>query len=91
MKWTNSYSLEQTGAFIKTARRAKGLTQDDFSKMIGVSHATLSSLENGKGVSTQTLDKALSFLGFRLVIVEKSAKVEVSSNDSSAMRRNLNA
>jgi len=80
MKWTNSYSLEQTGAFLKAVRKKKGFTQDEFSKMIGVSHATLSALENGKGVSTQTLDKALNFLGLRLVIVEKSAKVEVQAS-----------
>ena len=80
MKWTNSYSLEQTGAFLKAARRAKGLTQDEFSKVIGVSHATLSALENGKSVSTQTLDKALNFLGLRLVIVEKAARVEVDQS-----------
>jgi len=87
MNWTNSYSLTQTGAFLKAARRSKGFTQDEFAKMIGVSHATLSALENGKGVSTQTLDKALNYLGLRLVIVEKSAKVEVA--EGSIMRKKV--
>jgi len=83
MKWTTSYSLEQTGAFLRTARKAKGLTQYEFSKMIGVSHAAISYLENGKGVSTQTLNKALNYLGLCLVIVDMSAKVTVTPNDSS--------
>ncbi len=49
--------------------------------MIGVSHATLSALENGKSVSTKTLEKALQFLGYKLVIVPKSAKVAIDHSD----------
>ena len=81
MAWTNSYSLKQTGAFIKATRKEKGLTQDEFSERIKISHATLSALENGKGVSTQTLDKALNYLGLRLVIVEKTSQVRVTEGD----------
>ena len=57
MSWTNSYSLKQTGAFIKKVRKEKNYTQDQFSEMLGVSHATLSALENGKSVSSNTLQK----------------------------------
>jgi len=88
LQWTNSYSLEQTGEFLKAVRKKKGITQNEFAQTIGVSHATLSALENGKSVSTQTLDKALNFLGMRLIIVEKTAKVTVGQNDSVAMRNN---
>ena len=73
--WTNSYSMAQTGAFLRTVRRDRGITQDDFADMIGVSHATLSALENGKSVSTHTLEHALSYLGLRIVIVPKNADV----------------
>ena len=83
MVWTNSYSLVQTGAFIKAVRKEKGYTQIEFSEVIGVSHATLSALENGKGVSTHTLEKALNFLGLRLIIVEKSAEVRVTEREPS--------
>ena len=81
MSWTNSYSLEQTGAFLKKTRREKGYTQDEFSEILGVSHATLSALENGKGVSSKTLQKALNFLGLKIVILPKSAWVSISTDD----------
>jgi HTH-type transcriptional regulator/antitoxin HipB len=77
MAWTNSYSLKQTGAFLKSERKQRGLTQDEFAAMLGVSHATVSSLENGGTVSAKTLEKALNFLGLRIVIVPKSAVVTV--------------
>ena len=44
MSWTSSYSLEQTGAFLKQVRKEKGYTQQEFADLIGVSHATLSAL-----------------------------------------------
>ena len=77
MLWTNSYSLKQTGAFLKKARKEKGYTQDEFAEMLGVSHATLSALENGKGVSSNTLQNALSYLGYKLVILPKSAQARI--------------
>ena len=77
LDWTNSYSMEQTGAFLKKVRKSKGITQADFAEIIGVSHATLSALETGKPVSSATLEKALNFLGLRTVIVPKSAIVRV--------------
>lgn len=78
MEWTNSYSLEQTGAFVKSTRKKKGFTQDEFAEIIGTSHATLSSLENGKNVSTKVLEKALNYLGLKMVIVPKAAQVEIT-------------
>lgn len=77
MSWTNSYSLEQTGAFLKRVRREKGYTQEQFARKLGVSHATLSALENGSGVSAATLEKAMQYLGLRVVIVPRSAQVSV--------------
>ncbi len=78
MSWTNSYSLEQTGAFLKQVRKEHGYTQEQFARKLGISHATLSSLENGGSVSTATLEKAMQYLGLRLVIVPKSAQVRVT-------------
>ncbi|MBR2834237.1 MAG: helix-turn-helix transcriptional regulator [Coriobacteriales bacterium] len=76
--WTNSYSLEQLGSFIQEARKSQGMRQEEFAQKLGVSHTTLSNLEQGKNTSTKTLELALQLLGFRLVIVPKSATVRVT-------------
>ena len=78
--WTNSYSLEQTGEFLKEVRKSKGLRQQEFASRIGVSHTTLSNLEQGKNTSTQTLERALQQLGLRIVIVPKDASVTVDES-----------
>lgn len=75
--WTNSYSLDQLGEFLQEVRKAKGFRQDDFAKAVGVSHATISALEQGKNTSTTTLQKTLQLLGLRMVIVPKNARVRV--------------
>ena len=77
MAWSNIYSMEQLGAFLRKERRAQGMTQEGYAKRIGVSHATLSALENGRGVSTETLEKALQFLGLRLIVLPKAAGVAI--------------
>jgi HTH-type transcriptional regulator/antitoxin HipB len=76
----------QTGDFIKRVRREKGYTQNEFAEILGVSHATLSALENGKSVSSGTLQKALSFLGLKLVILPKTAKATISLEDTNAIK-----
>lgn len=78
MEWTNIYNMEQLGAFLKKTRRKRHLTQNEYAEMVGVSHATLSALENGKGVSTATLERALQFLGLRLIVLPKQATVQIS-------------
>lgn len=77
MKWTNVYGLDQLGSFLQKTRKEKGYTQDEFAEIIGASHATLSALENGKGVSSQTLMRAISDLGLKLVVLPKGAQAEV--------------
>ena len=76
--WTNSYTLEQTGEFLRDVRRSRGIRQDDFARRLGVSHTTLSNLEQGKNTSTKTLERALHLLGLRIVIVPKAAHVSVT-------------
>lgn len=78
--WTNSYSMEQTGEFLQEVRRSKGMTQAEFAGMLGISHATLSNIEQGKNSSTHTLERAIQHLGLRLVIVPKTAQVTVIEN-----------
>ncbi|MBC2890055.1 helix-turn-helix domain-containing protein [Gordonibacter massiliensis (ex Traore et al. 2017)] len=83
MEWSNVYSLKQLGDFLKQRRKARGISQADYAEMIGVSHATLSSLENGKPVSSETVMKAISYLGLNLVAVPKTAQttVRLASDD----------
>lgn len=83
MEWSTVYTLAQLGEFLRRRRKERGISQDDYAEMIGVSHATLSALENGKPVSSATLLKAVSFLGLNLVAVPKAARVSVlvSSDD----------
>lgn len=79
MQWTNAYDLAQIGRHIRMLRKEQGYTQADFSEVVGVSHATLSALENGKSVSSKALMRALAFLGQKLVIAPRGASVIVSS------------
>lgn len=74
--------MEQLGAFLKRTRQEKGLNQIEYAEMIGVSHATLSALENGKSVSTTTLERALQFLGLRLIVLPKADAVNVFTQDT---------
>lgn len=76
--WTNAYSVEDVGEFLKDARKEKGITQAQMAKKLGFSPVTLSALETGKNVSSQKIELYLQMLGYRIVIVPKSAKVEVA-------------
>jgi transcriptional regulator with XRE-family HTH domain len=75
--WTNAFSNEDIGEHIVELRRERGLTQAQFAEQLGVSAPTVSSLESGGSVSSALLVRAINFLGARIVIVPKSARVEV--------------
>ncbi|MCU1471756.1 MAG: hypothetical protein JWQ39_2905 [Glaciihabitans sp.] len=75
--WTNAFSNEDIGEHIVELRRERGLTQAQFAEQLGVSTPTVSSLESGGSVSSALLVRAINFLGARIVIVPKSARVEV--------------
>ncbi len=77
MNWTNVYGLDHLGSFLRETRKERGYTQDEFAEIVGASHATLSALENGKSVSSQTLMRVVSDLGLKLVVLPKSARAEV--------------
>ena len=75
--WTNAYSREDLGEFLQDARKARGISQKEMSRKLGFSPVTLSALETGKNVSSDKIERYLQTLGFRIVVLPKSAKVEV--------------
>ncbi len=75
--WTNAFSCAALGEFLKEARRSRGITQKEMAHILGFSTVTLSAIETGKNVSSAKLERYLQILGFRIVVVPKSAEVEV--------------
>lgn len=75
--WTNAYSLEDVGEFLREARKDRGLTQAQMAEKLGFSPVTLSALETGKNVSGRKIERYLQMLGYRAVIVPKTASIEV--------------
>lgn len=80
--WTNAYTLEQIGEFLQDVRKSHGKTQEAFAEELGVSHTTLSNLEQGKNTSTQTLMRAIQHLGLRVVLAPKIAHVRVDEAEN---------
>lgn len=62
--WTNVYSLESLGRFLQQARRERGVTQKQMAGTLGFSPVTLSTLETGKNVSAEKVERYLQMLGF---------------------------
>lgn len=75
--WSNVYSRDGLGEFLQEARREQGINQKQMAKKLGFSPVTLSALETGKNVSVSKVELYLQRLGFRVVVVPKSATVEV--------------
>lgn len=75
--WTNAYSLEALGEFLQEARKEKGIKQKEMAETLGFSSVTLSALENGKNVSAAKIESYLQMLGYRIVILPKTADCRV--------------
>ncbi len=58
--------------------QVRGVTQAQYAEQLGISHATLSALENGRGVSSTTLEKAFQLLSLRLIVLPKDAEARVT-------------
>jgi hypothetical protein len=71
-------SLGEIGLFIKNRRMEKGLTQERFSELIGVSITVLRGLEQGsdKGFNTTQVNIVLSAFGCKLGVVNKYHTLE---------------
>lgn len=75
--WVNAYSYEDVGQFLREACRSRGITQAQMAKKLGFSAVTLSALETGKNVSSAKIESYMQLLGYRMVIIPKSADVKV--------------
>ena len=75
--WSNIYSREDLGEFLQEARQESGVSQKQMAERLGFSSVTLSALETGKNVSASKIELYLQRLGYRLVVVPKSAAVKV--------------
>jgi len=60
--------LHEIGTRIKSLRKEKGLTQEQLSKIAGISRVTLGKLERGQvgSISIKTLDIILSYLHYEI-------------------------
>ncbi|GAB4035472.1 helix-turn-helix domain-containing protein [Spirosoma jeollabukense] len=60
---------ERVGQLIRETRKAKGLTQKELGKKIGVAEATLSRFENGnQNLTLETLHRLSNALGVNLSV-----------------------
>jgi HTH-type transcriptional regulator / antitoxin HipB len=77
----------QLTAYLRSLRRARGLTQTDLGARLGVSTARVSTMERNPGVmSTAQLMKLLQALGARLVV-----DADTGASPTRARRRNAGA
>ena len=66
--------LQEFGTHIAQLRKAKKVSQQELSKDLGISRATISSLENGTSsdVGIKKILQILDYLGYELTSKEKS-------------------
>jgi transcriptional regulator with XRE-family HTH domain len=65
------------GAALADARKARGLTQAQVAKALGVNRMTEVRMEAGENQTLERITKAFSLLGFDLVVVPRTARVHV--------------
>lgn len=75
--WSNIYTREGLGEFLQEARQEQGISQKQMAEKLGFSSVTLSAIETGKNASASKIELYLKRLGFRIIVVPKSATVEV--------------
>ena len=66
--------FKEFGSTLATLRKKQNISQSRLANDIGISRATISSLENGRGVDIglKKVLKILDYLGYELVFEEKS-------------------
>jgi transcriptional regulator with XRE-family HTH domain len=67
-------TFKELGEHISTIRKQKNISQETISQHLGISRATLSSLENGRGIDIgiKKTMKIVEYLGYELELRVKS-------------------
>jgi UDP-N-acetylglucosamine 1-carboxyvinyltransferase len=70
---------KQIGEFIKDLREKKGMTQDDFAKVLATSQSAVARMEKGEqNFSTEILSKISNVLGHNVVCINDSIDFQVT-------------
>lgn len=65
------------GEAVRAARSSRNLDQAELAERTNVARMTISRLENGGPVNIETAVRALSELGYEIVVVPKFARIEI--------------
>lgn len=71
------------GNALAAIRKAKGMTQDDLARALGVDRMTTARMEAGKNRTLDRITKAFSLLGYDLVAVPRGSRIDVREDGSS--------
>jgi HTH-type transcriptional regulator/antitoxin HipB len=78
-QWSWAVDAAELGSAVRRARSARGLQQAQLAEILGVSRMTVSRMERGEPVATDTALRALSECGMAVVVVPKFARLVVDA------------
>jgi HTH-type transcriptional regulator / antitoxin HipB len=80
--WFRGRTQRDLGAVIRELREASGENQERFAARIGSSRATVSRLERGEPIGTDTLLTALSRLGHEITVIPRGARIRIEDSNA---------
>ena len=79
------FTVDQFTAHIRAFRKARGMTQADLGRLLGVKQARIADIENDPGsISVAQMHKLLAALGAQMVLRDKSGGWSVANKDVAA-------
>ena len=79
------FTVDQFTAHIRAFRKARGMTQADLGRLLGVKQARIADIENAPGsISVAQMHKLLAALGAQMVLRDKSGGWSVANKDVAA-------